>query len=280
MAKKNASKAEKTVAESKKKASSSSTKSSGKKTAAKKPPAAKKNPKVSTEYENPVSSGVTGGILCLFLFVLFVLILFKSDGALLMVTKSIVLGFLGEAGLLFFTPVFLYVAVINLFGRKNTVKMRSICAVVFAFLCGVIYHLIVSSLNFADGIDLIPQLYTGGATGRTGGVFCGGFAIVLEWACGMALSYIITVVGAILTMLGAMQITVPSIIRAIANRPRPDWDEDEDDYIEPAAIVVNHIANKKIEQKRQRREQAIQARAASEAIPAPVNHPELEPAPL
>ena len=274
MAKKNASKAEKTVAESKKKASSSSSKSSGKKAAAKKPPAVKKNPKVSTEYENPVSSGITGGILCLFLFVLFVLILFKSDGALLMVTKSIVLGFLGEAGLLFFTPVFLYVAVINLFGRKNAVKMRSICAILFAFLCGVIYHLIVSSLSIADGIDLIPQLYTGGATGKTGGVLCGCFAIVLEWACGTALSYIITILGAVLTMLGAMQITIPSIIRAIANRPRPDWEEDEDDFIEPAAIVVNHIANKKIEQKRQRREQARQQMPVNpEAVPEPAAMP-------
>ena len=26
-----------------------------------------------------------------------------------------------------------------------------------------------------------------------------------------------------------MQITIPSIIRAIANRPRPDWDDDDDD---------------------------------------------------
>jgi hypothetical protein len=127
MAKKAASKAEKTVQDSKKKASSaaSTTKSSGKKAAAKKPPAAKKNPKVSTEYDNPISSGVTGGILCLFLFVLFVLILFKADGALLLVTKSIVLGFVGEAGLLFFTPVFLYVSIINLFGRKIAVKMRT-----------------------------------------------------------------------------------------------------------------------------------------------------------
>ena len=148
MAKKSASKAEKTVEDTRKKASSAtgSSKSSGKKPAAKKPPAVKKNPKVSTEYENPISSGITGGILCLFLFVLFVLILFKSDGALLLVTKSIVLGFIGEAGLLFFTPVFLYIAVINLFGRKNAVKMRSVCAALFAFLCGVIYHLIVSNL--------------------------------------------------------------------------------------------------------------------------------------
>ena len=273
MAKKSTSKAEKTVQDSKKKASaaSSSSKSSTKKSAAKKPPAAKKNPKVSTEYENPISSGITGGIICLFLFILFVLILFKSEGALLMVAKSIVLGFIGEAGLLFFTPVFLYIACINLFGRKTAVKLRSICAVLFALFCGVIYHLIVSSLSITDGIDVIPQLFSGGATGRTGGIFCGGLAILLEWACGTALSYLITILGAILAMLGAMQITIPSIIRAIANRPRPDWEEDEDDYIEPAAIVVNHIANKKIEQQRQRREQAMLARqqlpAVDEAIP-------------
>ena len=79
MAKKAASKAEKTVQDNKKKASaaSSSSKSSGKKAAAKKPPAVKKNPKVSTEYENPITSSITGGILSLFLFILFVLILFK-----------------------------------------------------------------------------------------------------------------------------------------------------------------------------------------------------------
>ena len=60
MAKKATSKAEKTVQDSQKKASAASTssKSSGKKSAAKKPPAVKKNPKVSTEYENPISSGV------------------------------------------------------------------------------------------------------------------------------------------------------------------------------------------------------------------------------
>ena len=108
MAKKPASKAEKLVQDSKKKASAagSSSKSSGKKTAAKKPPAAKKNPKVSTEYENPISSGITGGIISLLLFVLFVLILFKSDGALILVTKSIILGFIGIVNVAFFSPKF------------------------------------------------------------------------------------------------------------------------------------------------------------------------------
>ena len=274
MAKKSASKAEKTVDATKKKASAANntSKSSGKKPAAKKPPAAKKNPKVSTEYENPISNGVTGGIVCLFLFVLFLLLLFKTDGALLLVARSVVLGLIGEAGLLFFTPVFGYVGFINLFGRKTAVRMRSTCAIVFAFLCGMIYHLIVSALSVADGFAVIPALYSGGAAGTAGGILCGGAAILLHWACGTALFYLLTILGVVLTLLGAMQITIPSIIRAIANRPRPDWEDDDDDFIEPAAIVVNHIANKKIEQKRQRREQAQQARlqaAAAESVPEP-----------
>jgi len=273
MAKKSASKAEKTVNETKKKASAASnaSKSTTKKSAAKKPPAAKKKPKVSTEYDNPISNGVTAGIVCLFLFVLFLLLLIKPEGALLLVTKSVVLGLIGEAGLLFFTPVFLYIGVINLFGRKTAVRMRSICAIVFALLCGVIYHLIVSALRVTDGFAVIPALYSGGSAGTAGGVLCGGIAILLHWACGTALSYLISILGLVLTLLGAMQITIPSIIRAIANRPRPDWEDEEDDFIEPAAIVVNHIANKKIEQKRQRREQALQAR-----LQTPAADPELE----
>ncbi|MGM9587015.1 MAG: DNA translocase FtsK, partial [Candidatus Limivicinus sp.] len=86
-------------------------------------------------------------------------------------------------------------------------------------------------------------------------------AYLLRWACGKPLSFLLTGIGAALTLLGAMQITIPSIIRAIANRPRDDWEEEpeeDDDYIEPAAIVVNHIANKQIQHKRQRREQTEQ----------------------
>ena len=278
MASKGTSKAEKTVMKTKNASSAkTSSKSSGKKAKAKNPPTAKKNPKVTTEYENPVSSSITGGILCLFLFILFVLILFKSEGALIQVTKSIVLGFVGDAGLLFFTPVFLYISVINLFGRKVAVRMRSICAVGFALSCGVTYHLIVSTLGVAEGLDVIPLLYAGGADGTSGGIVCGGLAIVLEWACGKAMTYLIAVLGMILTLLGSMQITIPSLIRAIANRPRPDWDEDDDDFIEPAAIVVNHIANKKIEQKRQRREQAQQARAqmSSQVVSKPAKTSEI-----
>ena len=258
--KKTSSQAEKIVTDTKRKAPPS--KSNSKKKPPKKAANSKKQPKVATEYENPVSSSLVTALISFCLFVLFVLICVKPEGALLMVVRSVVLGLVGRAGFYFLIPALLYLAVINLFGRKIAVRMRSVCAVLFALLCGVIYHLVVAGQVQTEPVRLMSYLYSGGGAGTSGGVICGGVACLLRWACGSVLSYIISMLCAVLTLLGAMQITIPSLIRAIANRPRDEYEEDEDDdYIEPAAIVVNKIANRQIEQKRQRREQARQTAA-------------------
>ena len=257
--KKTSSQAEKIVTDTKRKAPPS--KSNSKKKPPKKAANSKKQPKVATEYENPVSSSLVTALISFCLFVLFVLICVKPEGALLMVVRSVVLGLVGRAGFYFLIPALLYLAVINLFGRKIAVRMRSVCAVLFALLCGVIYHLVVAGQVQTEPVRLMSYLYSGGSAGTSGGVICGGVACLLRWACGSVLSYIISMLCAVLTLLGAMQITIPSLIRAIANRPRDDYEEEEDEYIEPAAIVVNKIANRQIEQKRQRREQARQTAA-------------------
>ena len=260
--KKTSSQAEKIVTDTKRKAPPS--KSNSKKKLPKKAVNSKKQPKVATEYENPISSSLVTALISFCLFVLFVLICVKPEGALLMMVRSVVLGLVGRAGFYFLIPALLYLAVINLFGRKIAVRMRSVCAVLFALLCGVIYHLVVAGQVRTEPMQLMSYLFSGGSAGTTGGLVCGGAACLLRWACGTALSYIISMLCAVLTLLGAMQITIPSLIRAIANRPRDDYEEEDedDDYIEPAAIVVNKIANRQIEQKRQRREQAVQAAAA------------------
>ena len=260
--KKTSSQAEKIVTDTKRKAPPS--KSNSKKKPPKKAANSKKQPKVATEYENPISSSLVTALISFCLFVLFVLICVKPEGALLMMVRSVVLGLVGRAGFYFLIPALLYLAVINLFGRKIAVRMRSVCAVLFALLCGVIYHLVVAGQVQTEPVQLMSYLFSGGSAGTTGGLVCGGAACLLRWACGTALSYIISMLCAVLTLLGAMQITIPSLIRAIANRPRDDYEEEDedDDYIEPAAIVVNKIANRQIEQKRQRREQAVQAAAA------------------
>ena len=271
--KKTASRAEQAVSGAKKKtASGSASKSSGKKS----PPA--KSAKYKTEYEPAVPPHFLIAAVSILLFALFVVISVNPDGALLKIIQSVVLGLVGQAGFYFAIPGLLYLFVIHTFGRKNAPTMRSVCTLIFVFLCGCIYHLAVQEQELSTGFALIADLYTGGAAGSTGGVLCGGAAMLLRWLCGNTLAFVFCVVFAVLTLLGAMNITIPSIIRAIANRPKDDYAE-EDDYIDPATVVVNNIANKQIARKRQRREQQ-QTQRAGENVPAetvPETPPQLPP---
>lgn len=271
--KKTASRAEQAVSGAKKKtASGSASKSSGKKST----PA--KSAKYKTEYEPAVPPHFLIAAVSILLFALFVVISVNPDGALLKIIQSVVLGLVGQAGFYFAIPGLLYLFVIHTFGRKNAPTMRSVCTLIFVFLCGCIYHLAVQEQALSTGFALIADLYTGGAAGSTGGVLCGGAAMLLRWLCGNTLAFVFCVVFAVLTLLGAMNITIPSIIRAIANRPKDDYVEEED-YIDPATVVVNNIANKQIARKRQRREQQ-QTQRAGENVPAetvPETPPQLPP---
>ena len=271
--KKTASRAEQAVSGAKKKtASGSASKSCGKKST----PA--KSAKYKTEYEPAVPPHFLIAAVSILLFALFVVISVNPDGALLKIIQSVVLGLVGQAGFYFAIPGLLYLFVIHTFGRKNAPTMRSACTLIFVFLCGCIYHLAVQEQELSTGFALIADLYTGGAAGSTGGVLCGGAAMLLRWLCGNTLAFVFCVVFAVLTLLGAMNITIPSIIRAIANRPKDDYAEEED-YIDPATVVVNNIANKQIARKRQRREQQ-QTQRAGENVPAetvPEIPPQLPP---
>lgn len=266
--KKSTSRAQKAVSDVKKKTSGSKTASSSKKKA-----------KVKTEYESLVPSNVMIAFVCLCLFILFVVISINPDGLLLRVVKNILLGLVGNAGFYFAIPALLYLFMLHAFKRMRAVQMRSICTIAFVFLCGMVYHLAVQTGDMASGFAVIKDLYQTGVDGMSGGVLCGGAALLLRLACGTALSFVFTGLGVVITLLGAMQITIPSIIRAIANRPKPEWDEEEEDeiYVEPATMVVNHIANKQIQQKRQRREKAQQAKLAQPVEEAPLPPPKSLP---
>ena len=190
------------------------------------------------------------------LFILFLVIGIKPDGALLKLFQSILFGLIGKVGFYFSIPALLYLFVILVSSRKQPVRMRCFSLISFVLLCGCIFHLVVNNQTFIGGIKIVGDLYTAGLQGYGGGIICGLIAMLVRWACGDVISYILFGLAAIFTLLAAMNITIPSIIRAIKNRPRDDWDADDFEEIrpEPAAVVVNHIANKRIEQKRQRRE--------------------------
>ena len=181
-------------------------------------------------------------VVFLSLFILFLVIFFIPQGAIVNLTRNIIYGIIGDAGFVVSIPALLYLFLIHAFSGKRPVVMRSICLGLFVLACGCIYHLSIDP-ELPGGFDLLISLYTGGS-----GILCGSIAMLLKWLCGTVISYILLVLGALFSLLGGMQITVPSIIRAIQNRPRAEWEEEQpEERQEPAAVLVNHIATKRIE---------------------------------
>jgi len=232
----------------------------------------KKKPTQPPEPPVTIPAEVMIPLVCIALFVFFLIIALKPDeGVLIGFIKSLILGLIGKLGFYVSIPAVLYIFVVYTFTRRTKKKLRSICTVAFAVLCGGISHLISNwGIKLISGFQIFTVLYNGGSTGVTGGVLCGGLTELLRLVCGDVLTFILLGLSIIITLLGAMEITIPSLIKAIRERPRADWVEEEpEEYIEPAAIVVNHIANKQIEHKRQRRER-VAAALADDPMSSPV----------
>ena len=190
------------------------------------------------------------------LFVVFLVTFFLPEGFVIAFLSDFIHGLIGRAGFVVAIPVLLYMFIIHAFSANRPIRMRTICLATFVLLCGCITHLALDPQGLPTGFALLSELYIGGSDGTTGGVLCGGIAMLVKLLCGPVISYIILIIAALLTLLGGMQITIPSIVRAIRNRPRPEWDDEPaEERQEPAAVVVNHIANKRIEYIERKRQQ-------------------------
>ena len=199
---------------------------------------------------NAIPTRVITAMVCIGLFVLFLVAFFLPDGAIINLLRDFVCGLIGKVGFIVSIPVLLYLFIIHAFSGKRPIIMRSICLICFIITCGCVADLDLDASNLPQGFALVAELYTGGIAGTTSGLICGGIALLITLMLGPVIPYIALVITALLTLLGGMQITIPSIVRAIQNRPRADWeDEPREERQEPAAVVVNHIANKRIEQK-------------------------------
>ncbi len=227
------------------------------------------NTDVPKERKIPVRLITSLTFLCL--FVLLLIVAFIPEGAFLKLFSSFIHGLIGRAGFIVAIPSLLYLFIIHAASGKRPVIMRSICIGSFILSCGCIAHLALDPQNLSTNIALIGDLFRGGIDGTTGGLICGSITMLFRWLFDDVLSYIIFIIAAILTLLGGMQITIASVVRAIQNRPRSELEEPPVERQEPAAVVVNHIANKRIahlEQQRKLREE----KAAQEPIPVPTNN--------
>jgi len=225
--------------------------------------AAKKTAKKETPKpkERQIPIRVLTSIISAGMFILFLVIFFEPEGVVVRLLQDFILGLVGKVSFYVAIPGLLYLFVIQAFSGKRPIKLRSICLILFILLCGCISQLGMSTASLPTGPALVVSLWQGGAAGTAAGVLCGGVALLLQWLCGTVISYILLIIASVLMLLSAFQITIPSIVRAIQNRPRADWEDEVEERQEPAAVVVNHIANKRIEyveNKRRMREEQLE----------------------
>ena len=259
------------------------TKQAKKKSAPKKNQQKQDKKAVAAQSDFQLPTRLVSSVVCIGLFLLFLIIfLTPEDGAAVKIFRSLIQGLVGEVSFYVAIPSLLYLFVIQAFSGTRPVKLRTICLVCFVFICGCISQMFLDSAGLPSGFGVVIALFDGGAEGMTAGLICGGIALLLRSLLGFWITTIALVIGAVFTLLGAFQITIPSIVRAIQNRPRPDWEEEEEweEPQEPAAVVVNHIANKRIaykEQKRQRQAEMLEMEEAEdeeeESLPEPVAPP-------
>ncbi len=208
--------------------------------------------------ENQIPSRLISSLVFLGLFIIFLVIALNPQGALVGLLYKLILGLAGRVAFYVSIPAMLYLFIIHATGTDRSVRMRTVCAIVFVVLCGSISHLVLKPGIASTGLALFGSLYDGGVAGSTAGVICGTLAELFTWASGPIIPYIIFIIAAVFFLLAAMDITIPSIIRAVKNRPRAQWEEEVPRKKEPAEVVVNHIANKRIEyveHKRKREEE-------------------------
>ena len=198
---------------------------------------------------------------CVVCFFLLLFAFLNPEAVFLGLVRNLVMSIVGQVAFYIAIPALLYLFTIQAFSGKRPVILRSVCLLAFVSICGCICQIVMlmdEGYALPTGMALLPALASGGVSGETAGLLCGGIALLLNLLFGQAFSLIILIVAAVLTLLASFQITIPSIIRAVQNRPRADWEDEEPEVEEPAAVVVNHIANKRIayvENKRKQQEE-------------------------
>ena len=214
---------------------------------------------------NPVPVRLITSLTFLCLFVSLLITIIWPIGGIIKPLNQLIHGLFGRFGFAVLIPVLLYLFLIHAFSGKRPVLMRSVCLGAFVLICGSFAHLVLTPPIDPSGSAVIAELYKSGVDYTSGGIICGGIAMLFTAALGPIFPKIILLVAGILTLLGGMQITIPSIVRAIQNRPRAEWeDAEQEERPEPATVLVNKIANKRIAYKERQRLAVEEKQAASD----------------
>ena len=102
---------------------------------------------------------LVSSLVLLALAIFFVFILFGSDGALITLFESVILGLIGRTSLVVSIPVLLYLFIIHAFSGRRPIKFRTVCLLIFVFLCGCLSHLNDVPSSLPNLFTLVSGLY-------------------------------------------------------------------------------------------------------------------------
>lgn len=204
-----------------------------------------------------------GAFICLFLGVLTIFGCFGVDAVLIRFITNLLKGLVGP-GFYILPFVFTICFIILLLHGGRPVKMRIICSFLLALSIGAIVHLVSASAIVPWSWKMGVTLYQAGVAGTGGGLIAGFFAMLFELCFSKVGAVILFILAFIVELLAALNMTVLSIIRAIQNRPRPEYEEPEE-VEDTATRIVNHVAQKHIER--------VERKRAASEFDLPVDEP-------
>ena len=233
------------------------------------------------EPKSSLPSRLVAAAVYFLLFVLLLAIAMDQQGWFLSIVRDLTHGLLGQVAFAIAVPAMLYLGIVHLFSGGQPLKLRTVSVLMFVFLSGCISHMPACEMDFGSGFEMFAGLYQSGVVGTGGGVLCGLVSLGLYLTFGQVLSYVLLIVGAILFLLAAFRITIPSLIRAFQDRPRYEEDEIPTMRPDPSSVIVHTAVQKHHEHKqkaRMRREsRQEQAEAMQLAQSQPKSLPEAEP---
>ena len=189
-----------------------------------------------------------GGILCI-VFALFGMLCWVNTDAILIGPCSRgIAGLVGQIGRYILPLALIYIAVVLFKSKNKPVILKIICISLFVLTLSALVHLFMEVFSGED-IKLSLKLFSDGYAWQGGGLIPGTIAELLEAAIMKGGAIIVLLLLLALEALGSVGITVNSLITAIKNRPRLPNDEEDDDEeeLDPAERIVNHVQNRRIE---------------------------------
>ena len=214
------------------------------------PESKQKQPAAS--HRRPIRREVWG-VVCLIFGVIALLGCFGVSSIFTSAIRNLSAGLFG-AGYVVFPFTLLIAAVILIFHEGRPVRLRVICAFLLTFLIGAMAHTVGCKVTFStDFFKFLTELYTTGVEGTSGGVVAGLIAKLLSAAISNVGTMILFVILLLFSLLSTLNMSITGIVRAIRQRPRLEYEASKKEQVDPAKVIVDHVAQKHIERVQKKR---------------------------